>query len=62
VSLANKSVSEKDNQMKTEVTATFQTVQPVTLTATTPDELDEIVEMFFANGAIFVSSKGEGIV
>lgn len=48
--------------MKTEVTATFQAVQPVTLTATTTDELDEIVEMFFANGAIFVSTKGEGIV
>lgn len=48
--------------MKTEVTATFQIFEPVTLTATTPDELDEIVEMFFANGAIFVSTKGEGIV
>lgn len=48
--------------MKTEITATFQAVQPVTLTATTTDELDEIVEMFFANGAIIVSTKGEGIV
>jgi hypothetical protein len=48
--------------MKTEVTATFAISHPITLVASTPDEVDEIVEMFFANGAITVSSKGEGIV
>ena len=48
--------------METKVTASFAVTKPVTLTATTPEELDTIVEMFFANGAIAVSHKISGIV
>jgi len=48
--------------METQITATFAVSHPITLVASTPDEIDEIVEMFFANGALTVSSRGEGIV
>ena len=52
----------KDKLMETQITATFAVSQPITLVASTPDEIDEIVEMFFSNGAITVTSKIDGIV
>lgn len=39
------------------ITATFQIFEPITLEANSPDQVEEIVEMFFANGALTVSTR-----
>ena len=45
--------------MKKTVTATFQIFEPITLTVDNDErgQVDEVVEMFFANGALTVSVK-----
>jgi hypothetical protein len=48
--------------MNKTVTATFQIFQPITLVAETEQQVDEISEMFFANGALTVSVRNEGVV
>lgn len=45
--------------METTITATFAVSEPITLVAHSAVEHDEITEMFFANGAITVTSRGE---
>ncbi len=44
--------------MRTEVTGTFQLFEPITLIAASEQEVDQISEMFFANGALTVFTKG----
>ncbi len=48
--------------MKTEVTATFHIFEPITLVAETLEQANEIIDMFFANGALTVSVRNEGVV
>lgn len=43
--------------MNKTVTATFHIFDPITLVAETEQQVDEISEMFFANGALAVSVK-----
>lgn len=48
--------------MNKTVTATFHIFEPITLVAETEQQVEEISEMFFANGALVVSVRNEGIV
>jgi hypothetical protein len=48
--------------MNRTITATFGISEPITLVATTAEQEEEIVEMLFANGALAISVRPDGVV